>query len=214
VSAPAALQFVTASGTSLPMHSGINRRLLTATTPEFLSSLVTPSRRVVLQAAVPGAVHPAGGLKALTTMGLIPAVEVELPDVVYASDSVNQQGTAAATHASFAGQQARHSTARRALHSLGAAVEGAAQAHQQEQWQQQDGSQLAFYALPAWESQSDRGAGRQLLYFPNNQKRRQMMEGALDSESDREAGRQLLSVGAYHRRRMTEGALSVYQRHM
>jgi hypothetical protein len=97
LSALAALQFVTASGTSLPMHSGINRRLLTATTPEFLSSLVTPSRRAVLQ-------------------------------------------------------------------SLEAAGEGGAQAHHQEQWQQQEGSQLASYALPAWETQSDRAPARQLLY--------------------------------------------------
>jgi hypothetical protein len=157
------------------MHSGINRRLLTATTPEFLSSLVTPSRRVTLQAAVPGAVHPAGGLKALTTMGLIPAVEVEFPaDVNDISSSVNQQGMAAATQASSAGPLARHSTARRALQGSEAVGGDASQA------QQQEGSQLAFYALPAWASQSDMDAGRQLLFKPAGGERRRMMEGAVD----------------------------------
>jgi hypothetical protein len=177
---------VTANGTSLALHpGGINRRLLTAGTPEFLASLVTPtSRRAVLQAAVPGALHPSGGLKAFTTLGLVPAVEVEVP--ADAADG-NQDGATASAQAVAGAQISKHSAARRALQGLpGTESTSQTSHHEHLQQEDEDGSQLAFYALPAWDRAADAEAGRQLLFTPAGSKRR----------------------------RMTEGALAVYQRHM
>jgi hypothetical protein len=183
-------QFVTANGTSLALHpGGINRRLLTAGTHEFLASLVTPTtskRRAVLQAAVPGAVHPSGGLKAFTTLGLVPAVEVEVPDTVAAE---------AGTQTTSSVQASKRASARRTLQGLAAGEETTSA----QQEGQADESQLAFYALPGWDIGPDTepAAGRQLLYVPY--KRRREM---------------LYMQAASGRRRMSEGALDVYQRHM
>jgi hypothetical protein len=70
------MQFWDASGTSLPTYSGINRRLLSATTSELLTSLAHTSRRSVLSIIVPGAETTQGGKHAISTVALAPAMAV------------------------------------------------------------------------------------------------------------------------------------------
>jgi hypothetical protein len=176
-------QFFSANGTSLPMSSTVNRRMLTSGTHDFLASLVTPTtRRAVLQAAVPGALHPSAGMRAFTSLALIPAMEVEVAGASTTTDTGMVSvpaGTQAGAH------QARHSsTSRRSL-------QGASEEQLQQQEEEQNGgAQLSFYALPAWVPGSgvESGPSRDLLaVYPG------------------EHGK---------RRRMSEGALAVYQQHM